>query len=444
MLYPNIIDRKISRRDFLYAGSMAAASLFLGCATNPVTGESQLMLMSEGEEISIDKQHSLHQFSTDYGAVQDPTLQDYMSGVGKDLGSHTHRRQMPYSFRAVNATYINAYAFPGGSIASTRGILLELDSEAQLAALMGHELGHVNARHTASLMSKRMVAMALAAGVGAYVGIRQENMGAGIIATQLGMLTSGAFLAAYSRDNERQADALGMEYMVKAGYNPEGMTGLMEMLKNMNKKKPSAAQLLFATHPMSDERYDTAKKSSETLYAGYRNHPIYRERYMDHTAGIRKIEGPIRDMQKGEELMGKKKYADAETTFKKALSGAPDDYAGLVMTSKSLIAQNKYDEAERYIDKATTVNPTEAQAHHLSGYSKLHRKDFSGAYQEFDTYHRNLPGNPNTDFFKGLALEGMGKREPAAQEFHQYLRQVSEGQNARYAYGRLKQWGYLR
>jgi len=171
MLYPIVLDRKISRRDFLYKGSMAAALLFLGCATNPVTGESQLMLMSEGEEISIDKQNSPHQFSTDYGAVQNPTLQDYVSGVGKDLGSHTHRQQMPYSFRAVNATYINAYAFPGGSIAATRGILLELDDEAQLAALMGHELGHVNARHTASLMSKRMVAMALAAGVGAYVGI---------------------------------------------------------------------------------------------------------------------------------------------------------------------------------------------------------------------------------------------------------------------------------
>ncbi len=241
------------------------------------------------------------------------------------------------------------------------------------------------------------------------------------------MLTSGVFLAAYSRDNERQADDLGMQYMVKAGYSPDGMVGLMDMLKNMKKKKPSAAQLLFATHPMSDERFDTAKKASETHYAAHRNQKILKERYLDHTAGLRKVEGPIKDMQKGEEQMGKKKYADAESLFKKALTGAPEDYAGLVMTAKSLIAQDKHGEAERYIDKAKAVNPSEAQALHLSGFAKLKRKDFSGAFQEFDVCQKNLPGNPNTGFFKGLSLEKMGKREPAAQEYYQYLRQVSEG-----------------
>lgn len=438
------LPRKSTRREFLHFSSMAAVGFFLGCATNPVTGESQLMLMSEREEISVDKSNSPHQFSIDYGAVQDTTLQGYLSKVGNGLIPHTHRKQMPYSFRAVNATYINAYAFPGGSIAATRGILLEIDDEAQLAALMGHELGHVNARHTASLMSKRMLATALAAGVGAYVGIKQENLGAGIIATQLGMLTSGVFLAAYSRDNERQADALGMEYIVKSNYNPDGMTGLTEMLKGLNKKKPSAAQLLFATHPMSDERYETAKKSAETLYAGYRNRPISRERYLDHTASLRKIEGPIREMQKAEALMGKKQFLEAESRFKTALTGAPEDYAGLLMTAKSLIAQDKFEEADRYIDQAEAVYPSEAQAQHLSGYTKLRRNNFTGAYEAFAAYERLLPGNPNTGFFKGLALEKMGRRKPAAQAYYQYLREVREGQNARYAYTRLKQWGYLR
>ena len=144
----------MTRRQFLYLSSMAAAGAVLSCATNPVTGESQFMLVSEQQEIAMDKQHSPHQFSADYGTTQDRRLNSYVDGVGRRLAALSHRPQMPYSFQVVNANYVNAYAFPGGSIAATRGILLELDNEAELAALMGHELGHVNARHTAEVMSK--------------------------------------------------------------------------------------------------------------------------------------------------------------------------------------------------------------------------------------------------------------------------------------------------
>ena len=105
-----------------------------GCATNPVTGKQQLMLLSENQEIQIDKKNSPHQFSSDYGKVQDKALNMYINSTGKKMAARTHRTNMPYSFRAVNATYVNAYAFPGGSIAVTRGILLSLDNEAELAA----------------------------------------------------------------------------------------------------------------------------------------------------------------------------------------------------------------------------------------------------------------------------------------------------------------------
>ena len=127
----------ITRRDFLWLSSMATAGLMVGCATNPVTGKSQFMLVSEDDEIKLDQQNSLIQFSADYGPVQDQKLNDYINRTGKNLAKQTHRPHLPYSFRAVNATYVNAYAFPGGSIAATRGILLALDNEAELAALLG-------------------------------------------------------------------------------------------------------------------------------------------------------------------------------------------------------------------------------------------------------------------------------------------------------------------
>ncbi len=165
------ISGKLNRREFVKAGSMTALGLALGgCAKNPVTGQSQFMLINEADEIKLDKQASPQQLSNDYGPTQDTGLNKYVSGVGHSLAATTHRPNMPYSFRVVNANYINAYAFPGGTIACTRGIMLEVDNEAELAALLGHELGHVNARHTASRMSSQAVIGTLAGVGGAVIG----------------------------------------------------------------------------------------------------------------------------------------------------------------------------------------------------------------------------------------------------------------------------------
>ncbi len=289
----------MTRRQLLQWSAFAAAGWVVGCAINPVTGDRQLMLVSEKQEIDLDQSNSPHQFSADYGPVQDSRLNAYLNQAGRRLAALSHRPQMPYSFRAVNANYINAYAFPGGSIAATRGILLKMENEPELAALLGHELGHVNARHTAAVMSKGQLTNLVLGGVAAAAG----NSRYGQLAAQLGMLGSGALLASYSRDNERQADALGMEYMVKAGYGPNGMVGLMDILNNMSKGHQSAAELLFATHPMSSERYQTAVETARSAYAADKGKPLFRERYMDHTAGLRRMKGAIETMQKGEAAM---------------------------------------------------------------------------------------------------------------------------------------------
>ena len=107
-------DHGMTRRHFLRLTAMSGAGLALGCATSPVTGRRQLMLVSEDDELRIDKQHSPHQFSADYGILQDSALNAYIDRTGKRIGSLTHRPHLPYSFRGVNATYVNAYTFPGG------------------------------------------------------------------------------------------------------------------------------------------------------------------------------------------------------------------------------------------------------------------------------------------------------------------------------------------
>jgi predicted Zn-dependent protease len=432
----------MTRRRFIQWSALAAAGWVVSCAVNPVTGERQLMLVSEKQEIDLDKQNSPHQFSADYGPVQDDRLNAYLNQTGRRLAGLSHRPQMPYSFRAVNANYVNAYAFPGGSIAATRGILLRMENEAELAALLGHELGHVNARHTAAVMSKGQLTNLVLGGVAAAAG--GGNSRYGNLAAQLGMLGSGVLLASYSRDNERQADALGMEYMVKAGYGPDGMVGLMDILNDLSQGHQSAAELLFATHPMSSERYQTAVKTARSAYAADKGKPLHRERYMDQTAGLRRIKGAIETMQKGEAAMGAEKFAAAEGFFQTALKQAPNDYAGLVLMAKCQLAQKKIDAAERYLGTAQQVYPREGQARYLDGYVKLTKKQYDVALSQFETYDKQLPGNPNTIFFKGVAFEGQGIRKSAAENYYAYLQTVDQGSNAQYAYNRLVEWGYIK
>ena len=432
----------VTRRRFMWLTGLSAAAVASGCATNPVTGKSQFMTVSAEEEVQIDRQYSPMQFSDDYGPVQDAELNAYVSGIGRAMVPQTHRPDMPYSFRVVNATYINAYAFPGGSIACTRGILLNLDSEAELAALLGHEIGHVNARHTAEQMSKSQLSSILVGGLSIIADVAAPGMGQ--VASALGGFGAGAFLASYSRENERQADALGTEYMVKAGYGPDGMVGLMEMLNSLNKSKPSSIELMFATHPMSDERYQNAVQAVKTTYASSRGLPLHRERYMDKTARLRSIKGAIEEMQKGDKALGSKNYGQAEGHYQSALRQAPNDYAGLVSMAKCQLVQKKYSEGATYARQAKAVYPQEAQGHHLSGFAELNLKQYDAAYRDFQASQRLLPGNPSTIFFMGYAQEGMNRRTEAAQEYRRYLQQVRQGKYAQHAQQRLVEWGYAR
>ena len=430
----------LSRRGFLSFSLMAAAATATGCAVNPVTGESQLMLVSREQEIAIDKQNSPHQFSADYGIVQDASLKKYVNSRGQNLSSQTHRPDMPYEFNPVNATYVNAYAFPGGSIGLTRGILLELENEAELAALIGHELGHVNARHTASQMSKGVLAQAALAGVG----IAAADTEYAPLIGSLGGIGAGMLLASYSRDNERQADALGMEYMVRAGYSPKGMIELQDMLRGLSKRQPSAIETMFSTHPMSQERYSTAVDRAHSEYRQALGQPVYRERYMDNTVAIRRLAPMIKELQAGQKAMSAKKFTQAESHYRSALKHKSDDYAALVMMSECLLAQNKVNEAETYADKAHQVYPQEPKALHFQGVASLMGKGYDKAYQAFQTYEQRLAGNPNTIFLKGYSLEGMGRKSQAAEEYRRYLNRVNRGEQASYAYAQLVEWGYVK
>ena len=440
--------KRYSRRDFLQMGAASSAamltsSLLSSCAVDPVTGQHEIVLMSPAEEIAIDKKQAPYQFSADYGPVQDSRLNGYINRVGLEIAARSHRPNMPYSFRAVNAAYINAYAMPGGSIAVTRGILVELNNEAELAALLGHEIGHVNARHAAEASTKGMFANLLLAGATIATSAAGYGSAAGLV-QQLGSMSAGALLAHYSRDNEREADALGMEYMTRTGYTPRGMVELMEVLVRNGRENPSAIELMFATHPMSSERLAWAKHAASTTYARFASGAINRERYMDRTQKLRRIKPAIEAMGKAGAALNKKKPQQADQLLARALRIAPNDYTALVMRAKCKLTMKQTGEARALARAASRVYPQEAQAHLISGIASLTEKQYGPAYTEFSRYDQLLPGNPEILFFRGLCQEHMQHRDQAARFYHAYLQKVRRGKNASYAYNRLKTWGYIR
>jgi len=438
----NLKHKRITRRHVLWLLGAGAAGItgLSGCATSPVGGQSILVGMTEEEEKQADQQVSPQQFSQDLGPVQDTALNQYLSEVGRRLDARTHRPQMPYSYRVLNANYVNAYTFPGGAMGVTRGILVDLDDEAELAALLGHELGHVNARHAAQRQGQAMVAQVAMTGVN-IVGSAAGFGGLTDLGTQLG---ASVLLSSYSRDNEREADALGQEYMVRGGYPAKGMVGLQQLLVEQQKESPGMLQTMFSTHPMSSERRDTAKQLAESKYAASNTRDLGRERFMDNTAPLRRIKPTIDACQKGEVAMAGKDYGKAEDGFRTALKSTPRDYAANVLMAKCLTAQDKNAQALEYAQTATKIYPQEAQAHKLVGVLALGQKDPAAAYEHLDRYDKLLPGDAGITFLKGISLEGMGKRQEAANQYMAYLKRSQQGKAAEYSYSRLKSWGYIK
>jgi predicted Zn-dependent protease len=224
----------------------------LSCAINPVTGKREFSLISESEEIALGRQTDV-EIRHQYGVYDDPKLNGYVESVGRALVPHTHRPNLDYHFAVLDTPVVNAFAVPGGYIYVTRGIVALMGSEAELAVVLGHELGHVNARHSVRRMSEMMlVQVGLAVG-SALSETFAEISGLAGVGIQLLFLK-------YSRDDERQADSLGVEYARKGTYNPGEMVGFFGSLEKLGDLSGGQALPGFlSTHPLTSDRIEKVR-----------------------------------------------------------------------------------------------------------------------------------------------------------------------------------------
>lgn len=225
---------------------------FFSCAVNPVTGEKELSLISVSQEKAIGQQTDL-EIRAQYGLVEDQRLVSYLNGIGQAIVPHTHRPELKYHFAILDTPVINAFAVPGGYIYVTRGILALISSEAELATILGHELGHISARHSLKRMSQ-MILVQTGLAVVSAVDKRLADI-AGLASVGLQLL----FLK-YSRDDEYQADSLGVAYSRRAGWSPVFMIDFfhsLEKLGDLSGGRPLPGFL--STHPLTKDRIEKVK-----------------------------------------------------------------------------------------------------------------------------------------------------------------------------------------
>ena len=241
------IDRISFLRPRRLLALLAAAVLAAGCGTsvvNPVTGRAERTVMDEKDEIAEGRK--AHESTLkEYGVVNNPRLQAYVNDVGQRLAKQSHRANLTWTFTVLDSPEINAFALPGGYVYVTRGIMAYLDSEAELAGVIGHEIGHVTARHSAQRATRAQNAGfgVIAATVLGAVLEAQGLPGAGDVASQVSQGVAAGYVASYSRDQESQADELGAEYLARNQYNPQNMVDVIAVLKNQERYAAEQARL---------------------------------------------------------------------------------------------------------------------------------------------------------------------------------------------------------
>ena len=283
----------------LYLSSIAISCLLLsGCGTavvNPVTGEEERSVMDERTEIAEGaKAHQ--QVLREYSVYNNPALQSYVNALGQKLAAQSHRNQLQWYFTVLDSPEINAFALPGGYVYVTRGIMAYMESEADLAGVVGHEIGHVTARHGAQRATSQQNA-GLGVFAASILGVVAEAYGvagAGQLAGQVSQTVAAGYVASYGRDQELQADSLGAEYLSRSTYDPRNMIDVITVLKNQERfaadlakeqGRPAPAQGdWLASHPSNDQRLQTITQLANQYKGSYNDEG--RARYLKVVQGL--------------------------------------------------------------------------------------------------------------------------------------------------------------
>ena len=407
---------------------LTALSLLGGCAVNPVTGKKELSLVSEAQELRIGEQQYAPMRQAQGGDyVVDPELTTYVSQVGQRLAAVSDRK-LPYEFHVLNSSVPNAWALPGGKIVLNRGLLTELNSEAELAAVLGHEITHAAAKHTARTISRGM--------------LLQGAMMATVVATQSSdyaqLAQLGAGLGAqlvtqkYGRDAEREADYYGMRYMSRAGYDPRGAIELQKTFVKLSEgRRQDWLTGLFASHPPSRERVQNNLKTLAELPPGGDDG---KQRFQNKVARLKKTKPAYDAYDKGRKALAKGDISTARQLAEKARRLEPREAHFEALLGDIEGKRGNNGAALAHYNRATQLNNGFFYYHLQKGVINAKLGNRQQAKLELDNSIKLLP---TADAFNSLG--NIARQERRYDEAKKYYAKAAQDKSAtgKQAYGAL-------
>ena len=371
----------------------------VGCSVNPVTGKNELSLVSNSQEIAIGEQNYRPSQQAQGGIYYiDPNLQSYIKEVGNKLAAVSDRPDLPYEFVVLNNSVPNAWALPGGKIAINRGLLSHLDNEAELAAVLGHEIVHAAARHSAAQMTR-----------GTFIGAGAQILGLTLADSNYSQLANtaiqvgaAAWMARYGRSAELESDYYGMEYMSKAGYDPYGAVRLQQTFVKLSEgRQTDFISGLFASHPPSQERVEANTEKAKSLPKG----ELYVSRYQSKIAQLKKDAPAYKAEEEAIKDIKKKNPKLALTYLDKAIKIQPKDGYFWELRGHAWKMQKDPNNAEKAFTTAIDKNPNLFSHYLARGVLRYEQKKQALARQDLEHSNQLLPTQAASFILGELSLK---------------------------------------
>jgi len=387
-------------------------AVFASCVVNPVTGHRELALVSADQEIAIgEEQYAPSQQMQGGDYSLDAGLTNYVRGVGQKLAAVSDRK-LPYEFVVLNSSVPNAWALPGGKIAVNRGLLTELNSEAELAAVLGHEIVHAAARHGALAMQRGLLLQGALLATAVVTG-RDNDSGFAVGAASVG---AQLITQRNSREAELEADHYGMTYMARVGYDPQAAVTLQETFVRLSQQQGADGgklAALFASHPPSTERVEKNRAMAATLPKGGE---VGRERYQAATANLRQRAPAYTAYDDARKALNDKKPAEAERLAQQAVKLFPGEAQFHGLLGDVDLSQKHYDEATKHYDDAIARNDHFFYYHLQKGLALRQLRQWDGASSELQSSIELLP-TAEAHYALGTIAEQRGDRAAALEHY---------------------------
>jgi beta-barrel assembly-enhancing protease len=405
--------------------------LLAGCAVNPVTGERELSFYGEDWELQVGQEYYAPLRQSQGGDfVLDKQLVSYVQEVNQRVAEHADR-ELPYEIEVLNSSIPNAWALPGGKMAINRGLLTEMSSEAELAAVLGHEIVHAAARHGAQAQSRAALAQGAVIIGGIAVGVATERDEYAAVAMLGGMLGAQLITQRYSRRAELEADRFGMVYMHRAGYHPEGAISLQETFVRLSEGRDQGfLQGLFASHPPSPERVEANQRTADELG---REGTIGRERYQRMIARLKSLEPAYKAHDEGRKALSEGDHGQALAKAEQALAIESGEAIFHALKGDALASQDSYSAAEQSYSAALQRDSSWFYQHLRRGMVRERQGNLNGARQDLEASLERLP-TAQGHFFLGNVERAAGNRNRAIEQYRIAAQAEGEiGQRARQA-----------